>query len=93
MSPRYHARWVSKNRSQALKKAGSLRDSVLLDNPSGFILVEPAGKRLADGPTLSAEDAEYELQPAWCLDSPARLAGARRRLGLDPDPQASRRKP
>jgi hypothetical protein len=89
MQPRYQARWVSKDRSQALKKAGSLRDSVLLDNPSGFILVEPVGKRLADGPKLSPQDADYELQPAWCLNSPVRLAEARRRLGLDPDPAVS----
>jgi hypothetical protein len=92
MQPRYHARWVSKDRSQALKRAGYLRESVLLNNPGGFILVEPAGKPLADGPMLSPEDADYELRPAWCLDPPSRLAEARRRLGLDPDPHGSRRK-
>jgi hypothetical protein len=93
MQPRYHASWVSKDRSQALRKAGSLRDAVLLDNPGGFILVAPAGRRLADGPRLSPDDADYELRPAWCLNSPARLAEARRRLGLDPDPQGSRQRP
>ena len=58
------SRAMGLERSQPSPQEGRLsRESVLLNNPGGFILVEPAGKPLADGPMLSPEDADYELSP------------------------------
>jgi hypothetical protein len=56
---------------------------MLLDSFNGFILVGPAGAGLADGPALSPSEADYELNPAWCTGPRAKLAEARRLLGLE----------
>jgi hypothetical protein len=86
MRTKYQARWITKGRCDALKRSGKVRDAVVLNTFEGIIVVEPTGKHLGDGPALSLHDADYELLPAWCLDSPRRLAEARRRLGLKADP-------
>ena len=39
-----------------------------------------------DGPVLSREDADYELQEVWCTESNAKLREARRLLGLSVKP-------
>jgi hypothetical protein len=77
---RCKAQWISKSRCQALRRAGLPRDVLLLDTFAGFIVVEPTGRTLGDGPLLSTEDCDYELSPAW-------YAGpiARQRLGLRAD--------
>jgi hypothetical protein len=90
MHTEYEARWVSRGRAQALRRSGGVRQGVLLDSFNGFILVGPAGTGLADGPALSASEADYELNPAWCPGPRAKLVEARRLLGLDaPEPANS----
>ena len=49
---------------------------------SGFLVVEPIGSNLGDGDVLDHTEADYELNPAWCLTPKPRLNEARRRLGL-----------
>jgi hypothetical protein len=82
MRPSYKAQWISKSRCEALRKSGSARDVLLLDTFEGFIVVEPASKKLGDGPFLSPDECDYELQPAWFTGPLQRLAQARQRLGL-----------
>jgi hypothetical protein len=82
MTVQYQARWISKNRCLSVKKAGAMAGALLLDGFNGFILVEPVGSDLGDGPVLSPPEADYELQPSWCTSPPARVAEARHRLGL-----------
>lgn len=79
----FQVRWLSKERRNALIRAGRLGRALLLDTFNGFIIVEPAGSDLGDGRVLSPEEADYELRPVWCLSPHARLKEARRRLGLE----------
>jgi hypothetical protein len=82
MQQEYQIRWISKQRAEAVKKAG-LGRALLLDNINGFLIVEPVGSDLGDGPVLSEREADYELQPVWCTGPKAQLRDARRRLGLE----------
>jgi hypothetical protein len=81
MNRPYEARWVSKPRAQILKRRLP-HDAILLDVFSGFIVVQPVGSDLGDGPVLSPQEAEFELQPAWFLGHKPVLLQARRKLGL-----------
>ncbi len=83
MSIPYQARWVSKQRSEALKRGGRLGGALLLDSFNGFLLVEPVGSNLGDGEILDLTTADYELSPVWCLSPPAKVRQARRLLGLE----------
>jgi hypothetical protein len=85
MRTRYKAQWISKSRCEALRRSRPPQDVLLLDTFEGFIVVEPAAKSLGDGPVLSPDECEYELQPAWYAGPIARLAEARQRLGLGAD--------
>jgi hypothetical protein len=82
MRTRYKAQWISKSCRAALRKAGSVKDVLLLDTFEGFIVVEPEGESLGDGPVLGPVECDYELRPAWCAGSLTRLAQAWQRLGL-----------
>jgi hypothetical protein len=79
----YEARWLSKDRLIALRKAGRLDGAIVLDSMKGFLIVEKRGSHLGDGPVLSREEADYELQPVWCTSATARIEQARRLIGLD----------
>ena len=81
MNHQYEARWVSKPRAQILKRRLP-HDAILLDVFNGFIVVQPVGSDLGDGPVLSEQEAEFELQPAWFLGHKPVLIQARRKLGL-----------
>ncbi len=83
MHTEYQARWISKDRLTALRKAGGLGHNVVLDSFNGRIIIEPKGSELGDGPVLSREEADYELQPVWCPGPTAQLRDARRLLGID----------
>jgi hypothetical protein len=85
MQPHYQARRISKRRADEVKKTGAISRAILLDTFNGIIIVEMAGANLGDGDILSAEEADYELQPAWHLGPRAVLREARRRLGLESD--------
>jgi hypothetical protein len=87
VSGKYQARWISKQRRDALKRTGALKNAILLDSFNGFLVVEPIGGTLGDGAIIPAEAADYELSPVWCLDAKSKLTAARRLLGLEPDPQ------
>jgi hypothetical protein len=89
MTNRFQAQWVSRNKAHAIKRASPKKDAVLLDTFKGIIVIEPKGKRWGDGPVLSADEADLELQPAWHYDPMARIREARRRLGLDGNPDAA----
>jgi hypothetical protein len=80
MATGFQARWASKDRAEALRRAGQ---GMILDSFNGFIVIELTGSRLADGDVLSAQEADFELQPAWCLEKPTRLRQARRMIGLE----------
>jgi hypothetical protein len=82
MSTHYKAQWISKGRCQALRKSKSMQDVLLLDTFEGCIVVEPASKSFGDGPVLSPEECDYELQQAWYAGPVVRLTEARQRLGL-----------
>jgi hypothetical protein len=83
MQSSFQARRISKPRADEVKKSGALRRAMLLDTFNGIILVEPEDSHLADGETLSVEEADYELQPVWHLGPKAALREARKRLGLE----------
>lgn len=85
----YQARWVSKQRAEALKRSGAARRGVLLDSFNGFLIVEPTGADLGDGDILPQEEADYELQSAWCISPLTKLAEARRLLGFEAMPTAT----
>ena len=87
MNQRYEAHWVSKPRAQILKRRLP-PDAILLDVFSGFIVVQPVGSDLGDGPVLSQQEAEFELQPAWFLGHKPVLLQARRKLGLGSNSEA-----
>jgi hypothetical protein len=83
MTADYQVRWISKRRAETLRKEGLLRQTTLLDSFNGFLLIEPVGSDLGDGAVLSFQEADYELQPAWCPGPKANLERARRLVGLD----------
>jgi hypothetical protein len=83
MNADYQARWVSKRRAETLRKEGLPRPATLLDSFNGFLLIEPVGSDLGDGAVLSFQEADYELQPAWCPGPKTELERARRLVGLD----------
>jgi hypothetical protein len=88
MRGHYQARWISKQRADAMRRSGALRQGVLLDSFNGFIVVEPPGRDLGDGAVLSRQTADYELRTVWCLEPRTKLAEARRLLGLPEDAAA-----
>jgi hypothetical protein len=79
----YQARWISKTRADAVRKEVKARGSVLLSAYNGMIIVEPSDANLGDGKILSPPEADYELQPVWCIEPKTKLEGARRLLGLE----------
>jgi hypothetical protein len=83
MRSTYQARRISKERVIALRKSGSLRQSVVLDSYTGLIVVEPRGSNLGDGEVLPPEIADAELSSAWCLDPQSKIQHARQLLRLD----------
>jgi hypothetical protein len=83
MNGRYQARWISKDRVHSLKRAGQLKNGIVLDSFKGFIVVEPPNARLGDGAVLSHSEADSELTPAWCLDPQTKISRARALLALD----------
>jgi hypothetical protein len=93
MTETYQARWISKPRANAIRKEIRARGSVLLTAFNGMIIVEPKGADLGDGKILAPGEADYELQPVWCIEPKAKLEQARKLLGLEdthaPELQAS----
>jgi hypothetical protein len=83
MAAPFQARWISKARSQLVRKKGALGDGLILNSCKGFIVLEPRSNPIGDGEVLSTEAARFELDPVWCLDSPAKVGRARRLLGLE----------
>jgi len=79
----FRAHWISKQKADLLKRSGRLGRALLLDHMKGFIVVEPPGSHLGDGPPLSNEATEFELTSVWCLESKHQIARARQLLGID----------
>jgi hypothetical protein len=79
---KYHARWISKQQTDVLKKTGKLTDAVVLESFKGPILVEPAGTNPKDDSVLPLDVADYELRLAWCLGPKTKVQKARQLLGL-----------
>jgi len=79
----YEARWISKTRADAVRKDLRAKGSVLLSAFNGMIIVEPRGTNFGDGEILSPPEADYELQPVWCIEPKSKLEGARKLLGLE----------
>jgi hypothetical protein len=84
MMQKYQARWISKRRLHAVRKTNLSGKGLILDSFNGFLIVEPVGSDLGDGPVLTQEEADYELRPVWCSGTKARLREARELLGLSP---------
>jgi hypothetical protein len=91
MATPFQARWISRERATRLKRAGSLGHAILLDTFNGFLVIEPVGSDIGDGPVLSLEEANYELQGVWYTGPRSRLREARTRLGLEPEALAERK--
>lgn len=83
MQTHYQARWISRRRVNELIKAKRLSKAMHLDHLNGILMIEPVGSDWGDGPILPPQEADYELQPAWILDSQTRLRQARELLGLE----------
>jgi hypothetical protein len=83
MDTKYQARWISRKRLDQLRRSGDKRKGLALDHFNGTLIIEPVGSELGDGPVLSPQEAEYELQPAWLLGPRGVATEARRRLGLE----------
>jgi hypothetical protein len=83
MDTQFRARWISKQRSDEVRRAGMLGDGLFLSSCKGFIVVEPKTRPIGDGLVLSHDAAIFELDPTWCTDSPAKVKKAREMLGLD----------
>jgi hypothetical protein len=81
MKSSFQARWLSKKQAESLRKSGRLGRALLLDSFKGFIVIEPRAERLGDGDVLSPEEADFELNDAWCMESTVKIAQARRLLG------------
>ena len=88
MQATYQARWVSKGRALQLRKSGAASQGALLESFNGYLVVERVGAGLGDGAVLSPQEADAELQAAWCRSPLPKLAEARRLLGLEA-PQTS----
>jgi hypothetical protein len=88
MENTHHARWITKQRLDTLRKTGRIGHSLILESFNGYLIVEPAGADLGDGEILSLEMADYELRPVWCTGDKARLRKARNLLGLEADENA-----
>jgi hypothetical protein len=86
MLSNYQARWISKTRADAVRKEARGKGGVLLSAYNGMIVVEPKGTHLGDGKVLSPPEADYELQPVWCIETKTKLEGARKLLGLKTSP-------
>ena len=82
MDTTYQARWISRKRRGQLRKSGGTQTGLVLDHLNGTLIIEPVGSDLGDGPVMSTQEAEYELQPAWLLGPRGLVNEARRRLGL-----------
>ena len=89
MQKQYEARWTSKRRADAIKRSGEVGRVILLDSLKGFIVIQPVGSNLADGDSLRGGEADFELDPAWCLDPRTKIVEARKRLGLKANPSAA----
>src|SRR5260370_37604174 len=87
MQSNYQAQWASRRRVDELSRAGKLGQAMVLEHFNGVIMVEPVGSDLGDGPVLSPQEADYELQPAWHLGTNATLRQARGLLGLEWKPR------
>ena len=83
MHAKFQACRISKQRIDFLRKSGRMKDAIVLDSFSGFLIVEPVGSDLGDGDVLDATEADFELNTAWCLTTKSRLNEARKRLGLE----------
>lgn len=83
MRTKYQARWISKARMAEVKRHRDLHNAILLDTFNRAIIVEPVGADLGDGEIFSQTEADYELQPVWCVGPITKLKEARRRLGLE----------
>jgi hypothetical protein len=83
MSSNFDARWISRRRMNDLKKSQVSHQAVFLTHLNGFIVIEPQGSDLGDGPALSPEEVDYELQFAWINEPTNRLRRARELLGLE----------
>jgi hypothetical protein len=90
METPYQARWISRELATRLKRTGTLGQAVLLDTFTGFLVIEPVGSDIGDGPVLSREEANYELQEVWYTGPRSRLREARTRLGLESETRAER---
>jgi hypothetical protein len=85
----YQARWISRKRLDNLRRSGSHRSGMFLEHLSGNLVIEPVGSELGDGPVLSPEETNYELQPSWLLGPRATIREARRRVGLEAEQMAA----
>jgi len=83
MHTKFQARRISKQRVESIRKSGRMKDAIILDSFSGFLIVEPVGSNLGDGDVLEITAADFELNTAWCLTTRSRLNEARKRLGLE----------
>ena len=79
METRYQVRWLSKARRDELRRSGASGRGIFLDSLKGFLVVEPVGAELGDREILTAEDADFELSDAWCVEPQRKLREARRR--------------
>jgi hypothetical protein len=82
MAVTYQARWISKTRADAVRKQARASGGVLLSGFNGMIVIEPKSKPLGDGKVLSGSEADYEIQPVWCLEPKTKIEGVRQLLGL-----------
>ena len=89
MNTRYQARWLSKQRRDALRKSGVSTRGMLLDSLKGFLVIEPVGSNLGDEEILTREEAYFELSDAWCAESPRKLREARKLLGFQTEAAGS----
>jgi hypothetical protein len=83
MHSKFQARRISKQRIEFLRKSGRMKDAMVLDSFTGYLIVEPVGSDLGDGDVLEATETDFELNTAWCLTTRSRLNEARKRLGLE----------
>jgi hypothetical protein len=57
MHAKFQVRRISKQRIEFLRKSGRVKDAIVLDSFSGFLIVEPDGSDLRDGDVLDATEA------------------------------------
>ena len=85
MRKNYEARWVSRQRYDALRRSGRLGDILLLETTNGYLVIQPSGSDAGDGAALRPQEADYELQAVWFPGPPPLLKKARALLGLETD--------